>query len=91
MLYIFKYILYQLTLRTDGILFPDEPGVVAGLGVAGDGAFFVFNSPISLDITSICCTTPLIESAFACTASVSLSNLISVSDFEDCGICFGRP
>ena len=39
MLYIFKYILYQLTLRTDGILFLDEPGVVAGLGVAGDGAF----------------------------------------------------
>ena len=52
-LYIFKYILFRLTLRTDGILFLDEPGVVAGLGVAGDGTFFVLNSPTPCQIEII--------------------------------------
>ena len=38
-IFILHTFFFQLTLRTDGILFLDEPGVVAGLGVTGDGAF----------------------------------------------------
>ena len=81
----------QLTLSSDGILFETDLEVTRRGVVAGDGAFFLFNSSISFDINCIFCTTPLMASAFACTASTSMSSLFCESDFGDWEICLDLP